>query len=305
MQADKAGSCPWRPAEKHTHADPFSQYGAAVSLTPDGKLLIVGAPLAWDNNMSNQTGAVYLIDASKVEDTGLMAKTVTQAANDKAGCVNGKDANGNDCVRKPHELHICKDIVMKDGTIIHYGPPGCKPAPPPSGGWFSTAGVGDAQPADIPGVYKASSVSAYTTLSPSIKGGVAVPVGQNTWLANQQKVAAQASYFGVPPTALSNPKQSVISAAGWPNSVTAALGGLPKPETPVPSVSAANVLAGIGSAIAKGLKGGAVSAAIPANLPGGAGVSLPATPGRSAASIPGLPAGAVIKNPEVLKQGAG
>jgi hypothetical protein len=44
----------------HTH----TQTGVALSL--DGKLLVVGAPTAWDNNMDCQSGAVYLIDVDKV-----------------------------------------------------------------------------------------------------------------------------------------------------------------------------------------------------------------------------------------------
>lgn len=54
MQTAKAGSCPFRPAEKHVHNDPFSNYGAGVALTPAGNLLVVGAPTNWDNNMDYQ-----------------------------------------------------------------------------------------------------------------------------------------------------------------------------------------------------------------------------------------------------------
>ncbi|WIA36854.1 hypothetical protein OEZ86_008105 [Tetradesmus obliquus] len=301
MDARRDGTCPWRPAEKHTHADPFSQYGAAVTLTPDGKLMAVGAPEAWDNNMSNQTGAVYLIDASEVEDTGLRARTVTIAANDKAGCVNGRDANGNACVQKAPDLKICKDIQRKDGSILHIGPPGCKPPPPPSGGWFSAASLGGPQDAGIPDQFRTSSVSAYTTLSPSIKGGVAVPVGQNIWLGNQAKAATQASYFGVPTAAITKPKDSIVSASGWPTSVSAALGGLPKPEAAPPAIKATGLLQGLGNAIVKGLVGAGAGGGV-GGLGGPAPAGLPGLPGKSAASI-GLPAGAVIRNPEVLKQG--
>jgi hypothetical protein len=301
-QAHRDGTCPWRPAEKHTHSDPFSQYGAAVILTPDGKLMAVGAPEAWDNNMSNQTGAVYLIDASEVEDTGLRARTVTIAANDKAGCINGRDANGNACVQKAPDLKICKDIRMKDGSIIHIGPPGCRPPPPPSGGWFSAASIGGPENAGIPGQFQTSSVSAYTTLSPSIKGGVAVPVGQNIWLGNQAKAAMQASYFGVPTGAITKPKESIVSASGWPTSVNAALGGLPKPEAAPPGISATGLLQGLGNALVKGIVGAGAGAGGVGGLGAAVPAGLPNLPGPSAAGI-GLPAGAVIRNPEVLKQG--
>jgi hypothetical protein len=42
----------------------------------------------------------------------------------------------------------------------------------------------------------------------------------------QAKAALQSSYFGVPSAAIAKPKDSVVSAAGWPSSVTPALGGL-------------------------------------------------------------------------------
>jgi hypothetical protein len=51
--------------------------GVAVSL--DGRLLIVGAPTAWDNNMDSQSGAVYLIDIEEVRAVGfklVLATTV-------------------------------------------------------------------------------------------------------------------------------------------------------------------------------------------------------------------------------------
>lgn len=66
LQVHKSGSCPYRPAEKHVHNDAFSNYGAGVALSLDGKLLIVGAPTAWDNNMDGQSGALYLIDVDEV-----------------------------------------------------------------------------------------------------------------------------------------------------------------------------------------------------------------------------------------------
>lgn len=39
---------------------------SGVALSLDGRLLIVGAPTAWDNNMDCQSGAVYLIDVDEV-----------------------------------------------------------------------------------------------------------------------------------------------------------------------------------------------------------------------------------------------
>jgi hypothetical protein len=42
-------------------------FAAGVALSLDGRLLIVGAPTAWDNNMDCQSGAVYLIDVDEVQ----------------------------------------------------------------------------------------------------------------------------------------------------------------------------------------------------------------------------------------------
>ncbi|KAF8065468.1 hypothetical protein HT031_003069 [Scenedesmus sp. PABB004] len=299
LDGPKDGSCPWRPAEKHTHADPFSNYGAGVSLSANGKLLAVGAPTAWDSNMDNQTGAVYMIDVSSVEDDGLVAKTVTLPVNAKAGCVNGRDANGNACVDKQFGEPLCKDVKTLDGTIIHYGPPGCAPTPPPPSFWTASLPPSDGGP-PAPGLFRTSSVSAYSSVAPSIKGGVGVPVGQNTWLANQAKAAAQASYFGVPTTAISNPKESVVSAAGWPSSVTAALGGLPPPSggsAVAPSVSARSVLSGLGAVLGGLTKGPGAGGAVPAMIPGAGG-------GRTTTGL-GLPGGGVITNAGVLSGGAG
>lgn len=280
LQTADKGSCPWRYAEKHTSPDPGSNYGGGVALTADGKVLVIGAPTAWDNNMERQDGAVYMMDVSSVDDDGLKPVTFTPAVNTKAGCVGGKDANGNDCVDIPNFQPLCKTVTLKGGGVIQYGAPGCTPQPPSPGFW--TANFGDAQPSELSGgsQFKTSSVSAYSSLLPSIKGGVGVPVGQNTWLKNQVNAASQASYFGVPTTAVTDPKQSVVSAAGWPTSVEPALGGLPKPEGPAPPP--VNVVKAVGA-----LLGG---------LAGGAG-AMPSLGG-------GLPAGAVIRNPEVLKQGA-
>lgn len=47
----------------------------------------------------------------QVADDGLEAKTVTQATNINAGCVNGVDANGNPCVTKQKHDPICKVCV--------------------------------------------------------------------------------------------------------------------------------------------------------------------------------------------------
>lgn len=43
---------------------------------------------------------------------------------------------------------------------------------------------------------------------------------------SQAKAAVQASYFGVPTATITKPKESIVSAAGWPSSVNPALGGL-------------------------------------------------------------------------------
>lgn len=98
-----------------------------------------------------------------------------------------------------------QDVKLKDGRVIHYGAPGCTPTPPITSGFFTalpappnsggggggggvgggrsaraaTAGVKPTQP------FAKSALSAYTTVAPSIKGGVGVPVGSDTWLANQ------------------------------------------------------------------------------------------------------------------------
>lgn len=89
-----------------------------------------------------------------------------------------------------------QDVKLKDGRIIHYGAPGCSPTPPLTSNFWTSALPAPAQPA-APGVHAAAAgarapapfssapLSAYTTVAPSIKGGVGVPVGSDHWLANQ------------------------------------------------------------------------------------------------------------------------
>jgi hypothetical protein len=55
LQLGASGSCPYRAAEKHVHSDPFSNYGAAVTITSNGNLLLIGAPSAWDNMQKQGT----------------------------------------------------------------------------------------------------------------------------------------------------------------------------------------------------------------------------------------------------------
>lgn len=250
-----------------------------------------------------QVGAVYMLDVSTVADDGLIAKTITAAANTNAGCINGLDPNGNPCVNKQAGTILCKDVKKADGTVIHYGPAGCTPTPSPPSFW--TASVDDT----TTNAFRASSVSAYSTIAPSIKGGVGVPVGSNPWLANQVNAQTQANYFGVPTTALTNPKTSVVSAAGWPTSATPALGGLsantPGGAAPAPAgVSILSVLGDVGSSLLSGLARGGSGGATPAGIGGlTGGLTGGSTPGRTTSL--GLPPGAVITNAGLLSQGAG
>jgi hypothetical protein len=313
LQTMKAGSCPFRPAEKHVHNDPFSSYGAGVAITPLGNLLIVGAPTTWDNNMDFQIGAVYTMDISTVDDDGLFPKTVTPAANKDAGCVNGLDPNGNPCVDKMFGFDniLCKDIKKKDGTIIHYGAPGCSPSPSPPSFW-TTASVDEDAEAATP--FRTGTVSAYTQIGPSIKGGVGVPVVNNKWMNDQVKAANDAAYFGVPlATQATSPKKSIVSAAGWQSSVTPALGGMPGPPVtaaPAPGVNVLSLLSGVGDLLSRG-GGGASGGGLGGDLGGGLGGAIPADIGggggiiRSFGGPTALPAGAVITNPEVLGMPAG
>jgi len=61
----------------------------------------------------------------QVADDGLEAKTVTQATNTNAGCVNGMDPNGNPCVTKQKHDPICKV-----GITQHNVQQGCYSAKP-------------------------------------------------------------------------------------------------------------------------------------------------------------------------------
>lgn len=94
--------------------------------------------------------------------------------------------------------HTTQDVKLKDGRVIHYGPPGCSPTPPltrnfwtsslpgVTGSEVSAAAAGGAgAAAPVPAGFRASPLSAYTTVQHSIKGGVGVPVGSDAWLQKQ------------------------------------------------------------------------------------------------------------------------
>lgn len=49
-----------------THYYITTHHCTGLALSLDGRLLIVGAPTAWDNNMDCQSGALYLIDVDEV-----------------------------------------------------------------------------------------------------------------------------------------------------------------------------------------------------------------------------------------------
>eukprot|EP00775_Hariotina_reticulata_P006616 gene6616-6844_t len=216
LDNQKPGSCPYRPAEQHVHHDPYSNYGAGVKLTEDGNLLLVGAPTSWDNNMEFQVGALYVMDLSFVVDDGLTPVTITAADNTNAGCINGKDINGNTCSAKMVGTVLCKDVKKADGSVVHYGPQGCTPTPPPPSFWTSSS----------TGAYASETLSAYTSIAPSIKGGVGVPIASNPWLSNAATAVSNAAYLGYVPPTSNSPKTSIVSTSGWPVSSTAALGGV-------------------------------------------------------------------------------
>jgi hypothetical protein len=90
-------------------------------------------------------------------------------------------------------------VKLKDGRVIHYGPPGCSPTPALTRNFWSAALPGEASAAP-PGVhaaaagggigtpaaaFRASPLSAYTTVQRSAKGGVGVPTGSDVWLQKQ------------------------------------------------------------------------------------------------------------------------
>jgi hypothetical protein len=103
-----------------------------------------------------------------------------------------------------------QDVKLKDGRVIHYGAPGCSPTPPLTSNFWAASLPAPAQAA--PGVsaagvgaprapFSTAALSAYTTVAPSIKGGVGVPVGSDTWLANQVRMLP----YDVPILRLSRP----------------------------------------------------------------------------------------------------
>ncbi|KAF8060498.1 histidine--tRNA ligase [Scenedesmus sp. PABB004] len=103
LDTSKPGSCPWRPAEVHMlSGDPLASFGAAVALSGDGKLLLVGAPTAPDGGAAGRrAGAVYAYDVTAAADDGLVAPadaSAAAAASADPGCVGGLDASGNPCV---------------------------------------------------------------------------------------------------------------------------------------------------------------------------------------------------------------
>jgi hypothetical protein len=197
------------------HNDPYSNYGAAVTITANGNLLLIGAPTAWDNNMQKQYGALYTLDISTVVDDGTVPMTVTAATNTYAGCIAGKDANGNACVTKQAGTVLCKTVTKSDGTVVKYGAAGCTPTASPPSFWTSSTA----------GTYTTSTLSAYTNVVSSSKGGVGVPTAGTNWLANTVQAAAQNAYYGYPVTSTVNAKTSITPATGWGTSTSAALGG--------------------------------------------------------------------------------
>jgi hypothetical protein len=79
-----------------------------------------------------------------------------------------------------------QDVKLKDGRVIHYGAPGCAPTPSAGSQFWASSLPGPAQAASVSHApFSTAALSAYTTVAPSIKGGVGVPVGSDTWLANQ------------------------------------------------------------------------------------------------------------------------
>jgi hypothetical protein len=296
-QIGVSGSCPYRAAEKHVH-DPYSNYGAAVTITANGNLLLIGAPSAWDNNMQKQYGALYTLDISTVVDDGTVPMTVTAAANTYAGCIAGKDENGNACVTKQAGTVLCKTVTKSDGTVVNYGAAGCTPTSSPPSFWTSSTA----------GTYTTSTLSAYTNVAPSSKGGVGVPTASTNWLANTVQAAAQNAYYGYPVTSTTNAKSSITPATGWGSSTMPALGGTAAAAagTASGSVSMASIatpssvnilgtmLAGIGGLLRTTLGGAGTAAAA------GSGVASAMSRGNTGL---GLPAGAVIINLGVLNGG--
>jgi hypothetical protein len=266
----KGALCPTVPLYAKSHYDSWSQFGAAVQLSENGKVLGVGAPEAKDVNGDNIVGAVYLYDVSI--DTAMSAtQFISQITNNGvAGCAGGFDANGNPCTNAPEQPTVtCKTgftLLNAAGQKIMISQAGEQvPCQDPAPSFWQT-------PASTP--LQQSTVSGLTTINPSVKGGVGVPVGQISW-APMTSMASLGS-TGAPAPATTN-------TASFTPSVVAAGGGIPRATGPA-NAAQAQAAAAMGFSIVQALLGGG---GLPGGLPG-------AAPGTGSAAIPGLPVGAVI-----------
>ena len=269
--------CATQPLYTHTHYDSWSQYGAAVQLSEDGRILAVGAPGAEDINRNASVGAVYLYDVS-IDASMSANQFIKQGTNNGiAGCANGVDANGNPCTVAPKDKMVyCKagyTLLNAQGSKIMISEAGEQvPCTDPPAPFFSTltSSISSGSPSSQSG-YVTSTLSPYTTLNPGIKSGIAVPVGTANWAPAANIVSLATT--GMPaPTATGS-----MVASSWKPSVAAYNGGQPV-QSPALGGSAA---AALGYGFASALLGGA--------LPGAASSGIDAT-----VAALGLPYGAVI-----------
>jgi hypothetical protein len=270
--------CATQPLYTHMHYDSWSQYGTAVQLSEDGRVLAVGAPGAEDVNRNASVGAVYLYDVS-IDKSMSTAQYVKQGTNNGvAGCHNGKDSNGNPCTLAPKDKVVhCKagyTLLNAHGSKIMISEAGeqvmCTEPPTP---FFAplTSTISSSTPMG-PSGYVASTLSPYTTLNPGLKSGISVPIGTANWAPAANIVSLATT--GMPaPTNTAN-----MVASSWTPSVSAYNGGLPAQV----SAFSGSAAAALGYSFASALLGGG---ALPGIGSSGAGAT---------ATTLGLPYGAVI-----------
>ena len=177
----------------HTHYDSLSQYGAAVQLSEDGRILAVaGAPRAEDVNRNASVGAVYLYDVS-IDGSMSANQYIKQATNNGVtGCTNRKDANGNLCTVAPKDKMVyCKagyTLLNAQGSKIMINEAGEQvPCTDPPAPFFATltSPVSSGSPIS-PSGYVTFTLSPYTTLTLASRAGLQSLLGRLT--GHQQQI---------------------------------------------------------------------------------------------------------------------
>lgn len=261
--------CPTVPLYAKAHYDSWSQFGAAVQLSEDGRILAVGTPEAKDVNGDNTVGAVYMYDVS-IDSAMSATQFISQITNNGvAGCAGGYDANGNPCTNAPKQPTVtCKvgyTLLNAAGQKIMISQAGEQvPCQDPAPAFWQT-------PSSTPLVQ--STLSSLTTINPSVKGGVGTPIGQVSWapLSNLASLSSTGRPAPAPTT----------NTASFTPSAVAAGGGIPR-ATGTASAAQAQAAAAMGFGLIQALLGG------------GGGMNAGGSAATGGSGIPGLPAGAVI-----------